>query len=235
MPILLLQYASLYIEIKAHNFGHSDHHTCKGQRHTFIVVGMDSIRLIATKLATMRSRCSDLIDLGKKAGLKTQQKFHYRFKYNIDCPPDNLADYHKEFLIILSAIPRHDDIVTVQWETGESPSTSSECEINKAGISSPISQLLELLARGAQLFNAGNDLLRRRAFDAALFRYRTALATVEAATDSYSWGEHHSGLLPSKLQGRIQVNMVFCCAEQAGATNMIIPETNRFYLARIQH
>ncbi|KAF3156056.1 hypothetical protein TWF751_002906 [Orbilia oligospora] len=235
MPILLPPQASLHIEIKTHNLENGARQTCPGQQCIFAVVGMENIRLIATKIATIRPRYPDIIDLGAEASIKSQHKFHYHFKYDIDCPPDHLIKYHVEFLCILSAIPMHSDIVTVQWENGGSSLYSNESKLGGAEISSSMGKILELLAIGTRLFNAGNFHLRREDFDAAIFQYRQALATVVRALNFYpsNGANIKKGLLD--FQDIIQRNLIVCCVKRAGATSILTREAESFYLGRIEY
>ncbi|KAF3113561.1 hypothetical protein TWF102_000216 [Orbilia oligospora] len=162
MPILLPPQASLHIEIKTHNLENGARQTCPGQQCIFAVVGMENIRLIATKIATIRPRYPDIIDLGAEASIKSQHKFHYHFKYDIDCPPDHLIKYHEEFLCILSAIPMHSDIVTVQWENGGSSLYSNESKLGGAEISS---QALATVVRALNFYPSNGANIKKGLLD----------------------------------------------------------------------
>ncbi|KAF3190733.1 hypothetical protein TWF788_008255 [Orbilia oligospora] len=235
MPIILPPQASLHIEIKTHNLENGARQTCLGQQCIFAVVGVENIRLIATQIATIRPRYPDIIDLGAEASIKSQHKFHYHFKYNIDCPPDHQVEYHEEFLHILSTIPMHSDIVTVQWENKGSSLYSNESKLGRAEISSSMGQILGLLATGTRLFNAGNFDLRREDSDAAMFKFRQALATIVRALIFYpsNGANIRKGLLD--FQDTIQRNLIVCCVKRAGATSILTREADSFYLGRIEY
>ncbi|KAK6495614.1 hypothetical protein TWF481_006211 [Arthrobotrys musiformis] len=201
------------------------------ENRTFVVIGINNVKIVAAMIETIRSSYRGSIT--SEIASNMQLVFRYGFKYDIHNPHDSLAHYHRELKFVVSTIPMHQDIVTLQWETREGPKTSDESS-DTARVFWRTGHRLEFLTLGTHLFNTGNLLSKKNNFRSALFNYRGALEVIKRAQMVCYWqGANLERLLPY-LEAIIRYNLRVCCAKQAVTTNNIPPDARQFYLAEIQ-